>query len=190
MPKLNELDDIIKTIQDGQDDKAVEIADLADLTIGERCYVALSTGRYDLLPDGLDPVEAWRRLNWSWQDRVARWRKWPEALAEHARMLSDTRKIIACCVRLGLHNSDEKDLPLGDAICQSIENLYETLQDYGRHDPGCSAEIDESKYPCKCGWKQKREQIFGVYEPAKQDTEPAYSACQVRGASSYHSAVS
>ncbi len=44
---------------------------------------------------------------------------------------------------------------------QIIEDLRETLREYGRHDPGCSAEIDEAKYRCRCGWTRERKRIFG-----------------------------
>jgi len=154
-----DLDQIIEEIRRGD----VEIGDttVSGLSDGEKCYIALATGQYYLLPADTDPIEAWHRLDWPWKDRVARWRGWPGSYADEERLKADAVRIIACCTRLGLHETEGKDLPLGDAICQGIEDLRETLREYGRHDPGCSAEIDETKYRCRCGWKRERERIFG-----------------------------
>ena len=38
--------------------------------------------------------------------------------------------------------------------------VLEALREYGRHDPGCSAEIDEERYPCKCGWTRVRRRML------------------------------
>ncbi|MBK1727097.1 hypothetical protein [Halorhodospira neutriphila] len=54
----------------------------AGLSVGERCYVALAAGRYDLLPAAYaDPVEAWHRLDVSWRAAVCQARGWPEEWA-------------------------------------------------------------------------------------------------------------
>ncbi len=47
-----DLDQIIKAIRSGE---AVGIGGMSN---GERCYIALATGRYDLLPADTDPIEA------------------------------------------------------------------------------------------------------------------------------------
>ncbi|MBK1735577.1 hypothetical protein CKO15_09830 [Halorhodospira abdelmalekii] len=52
------------------------------LSTGERCYVALATGCYELLPIGYrDPLEAWHRLDGHWQAAVCQARGWPLAWA-------------------------------------------------------------------------------------------------------------
>jgi len=47
-----------------------------------------------------------------------------------------------------------------EVLINKWESLREALKEYGRHDPGCSAEISEVKYRCRCGWKRAREQLF------------------------------
>lgn len=55
---------------------------VAGLSAGERCYVALAAGRYELLPRGYaDPIEAWSRLDAPWRAAVCRARGWPEEWA-------------------------------------------------------------------------------------------------------------
>jgi len=71
------LDDMVQSIRDGACTKSVGV-----LSSGERCYVALAAGRYDLLPDGdADPIEAWYRLDSDWRAGVCQWRAWPETYA-------------------------------------------------------------------------------------------------------------
>jgi hypothetical protein len=53
------------------------------LTTGERCFVALASRHYDLLPaDYADPIEAWHRLDCERQRLVCEWRGWPNCYAE------------------------------------------------------------------------------------------------------------
>ena len=48
------------------------------LSTGERCYVALAAGRYDLLLATCeDPIEAWHRLDTRWRGEICRRRGWP-----------------------------------------------------------------------------------------------------------------
>jgi hypothetical protein len=54
---------------------------LHGLSDGERCFVALAAGRYGLLRDPEDPVEAWHRLPPHWRAEVCAWRGWPEEWA-------------------------------------------------------------------------------------------------------------
>ncbi len=57
-------------------------ASIGPLSTGERCYVALAAGCYDLLPAAYDdPIEAWQRLNPDWRLAVCEWRGWPENYA-------------------------------------------------------------------------------------------------------------
>ena len=71
------LDDLVQSIRNGSGAESVGV-----LSTGERCYVALAVGRYDLLPhDDADPIEAWYRLDVDWRAGVCRWRCWPESYA-------------------------------------------------------------------------------------------------------------
>jgi len=128
-----DLDQIIEEIRRGD----VEIGDttVSGLSDGEKCYIALATGQYYLLPADTDPIEAWHRLGWRWRMRVAEWRGWPIGWI------------------FELMNAEE--------LWQDYRVIREALREYGRHDPGCSADMDEEKYPCKCGWTLKRMGIFG-----------------------------
>lgn len=65
--------------------KVVEAASAAEASLlagglseGERCYVALASGCYELLPISFeDPLEAWHRLDGYWQSAVCKARGWP-----------------------------------------------------------------------------------------------------------------
>lgn len=57
--------------------RAGESLPVGHLSAGERCYLALASGRYELLAAGYDPIEAWHRLDSDWRRRVCRWRGWP-----------------------------------------------------------------------------------------------------------------
>ncbi|MEJ2406556.1 MAG: hypothetical protein P8171_20130 [Candidatus Thiodiazotropha sp.] len=73
-----QLDEMVLAILSGRDDTFVGI-----LSTGERCYVALATGRYDLLPGNYaDPIEAWNRLDAELRTLVCRWRNWPDSYAK------------------------------------------------------------------------------------------------------------
>jgi hypothetical protein len=37
-----------------------------------------------------------------------------------------------------------------------LERLEKALREYGRHSHGCSADHDEAKYVCRCGWIEER----------------------------------
>ena len=55
------------------------------LSTGERCYVALAAGRYDLLLATCeDPIEAWHRLDTRWRGEICRRRGWPAEWAVYA----------------------------------------------------------------------------------------------------------
>mgnify|MGYP006300873079 FL=1 len=70
---MNErLDAIVQRLGTG---RAPEIG---PLSTGERAYVALAAGRYDLLPRAYaDPIEAWHRLAPEWRRAVCARRGWP-----------------------------------------------------------------------------------------------------------------
>ena len=72
------LDGMVLAILNGNDDTFVGV-----LSTGERCFVALATGRYDLLPGNYaDPIEAWNRLDAELRPLVCRWRSWPDSYAQ------------------------------------------------------------------------------------------------------------
>jgi hypothetical protein len=72
------LDRMVQTILNENDDAFVGV-----LSTGERCFVALATGRYDLLPGNYaDPIEAWNRLDAELRPLVCRWRGWPDGYAQ------------------------------------------------------------------------------------------------------------
>jgi hypothetical protein len=53
------------------------------LSTGERCFVALASNRYDLLPASYaDPIEAWNRLEPDLRRQVCEWRGWPNRYAQ------------------------------------------------------------------------------------------------------------
>lgn len=71
------LDDLVETIRADGNVERVGV-----LSTGERCYVALATNRYDLLPANYaDPIEAWYRLEPDLRASVASWRGWPSSYA-------------------------------------------------------------------------------------------------------------
>jgi hypothetical protein len=75
-----QLDEMVLVILRGRDDTFVGL-----LSPRERCYVALATGRYDLLPGNYaDPIEAWFGLDGELRTRVCRWRSWPDSYAQVA----------------------------------------------------------------------------------------------------------
>lgn len=64
---------LVERIANGGDTDALGV-----LSTGERCYVALASNRYDLLPTSyVDPIEAWHRLDGEWRGGVCAWRGWP-----------------------------------------------------------------------------------------------------------------
>lgn len=80
------LEDIIATLRRG-----VSLGKEADLigvlSTGERCFVALSIRRLDLLPVAYaNPIEAWHRLDSDWQRGVCRHNDWPESWASTTRL--------------------------------------------------------------------------------------------------------
>lgn len=76
---MNErLDNLVQLLCNGGDADAVGV-----LSTGERCYVALASNRYDLLPTSYaDPIEAWNRLGLAEQLTVCDWRGWPKSYAK------------------------------------------------------------------------------------------------------------
>ena len=73
-----ELDVIVGRVRRGDAGMAEARREIGTLSAGQRCYIALASGCYDLLPDTFDAVEAWHRLDSVWQHAVCRWRGWPE----------------------------------------------------------------------------------------------------------------
>lgn len=72
------LDGMVQTILNGKDESFVGV-----LSTGERCFVALASKRYDLLPANYaDPIEAWHRLDGEWRRLVCEWRGWPNSYAQ------------------------------------------------------------------------------------------------------------
>ncbi len=76
---MNErLDTLAEAILAGKDDGFVGV-----LSTGERCFLALATARYDLLPTAyVDPIEAWHRLDQDWRGAICSWRGWPDRIAD------------------------------------------------------------------------------------------------------------
>ena len=59
--------------------------DPGPVSTGERCYIALASGCYNLLTDPADPIEAWFRLPPYYRAAVCRWRGWPKEWADPSR---------------------------------------------------------------------------------------------------------
>lgn len=68
-------------------------AELAGMSSGEVCYIALAARRYDLLASHVDPLEAWYRLPPEWRAAVCRWRGWPEEWGGPAREEMELRRV-------------------------------------------------------------------------------------------------
>ena len=69
---------LVKQVLDNDVEKLV-----SGLSSGERCFVALSANRYDLLPSFYrDPIKAWHRLDKQQQVGVCVWRGWPRQYVE------------------------------------------------------------------------------------------------------------
>ncbi len=63
---------------------------VSGLSSDERCFVALSANRYDLLPSFYrDPIKAWHRLDKQQQAGVCVWRGWPRAYVAAATEQKD-----------------------------------------------------------------------------------------------------
>jgi hypothetical protein len=166
-----ELENLVEAIRGGQAN------DIGAFSTSEQCYIALAANRYDLLPSGFqDPIEAWLRLDQNWQRAVCNWRGWSAQCdaAGAGEKIAAAIKIVARCATLGIHDFTRSQatrpgkLGFAEDVCEGLETLMtereslrETLKAYGRHDPGCSADINEAKYRCRCGWKHEREQLFG-----------------------------
>lgn len=78
---------------------------IEQLTLQERCYVALSAPRYEYLPEQCpDPVEAWHHLNAEQQLDVCYHRGWPEEWVweDTARPLADLAGAWAALTEAGV----------------------------------------------------------------------------------------
>jgi len=72
------LDSMVQAIINGKDTSFIRV-----LSTGERCFVALASRRYDLLPGNYnDPIEAWNRLDGPLRRQVCEWRGWPDSYAQ------------------------------------------------------------------------------------------------------------
>lgn len=78
---------------------------------------------------------------------------------------ADCGRHIGTFVRLGKRQDTEVEIhacyhkDTYDHIQEQAERmkeLEELLVEYGRHQPGCSAQYDDKKYPCRCGWDRER----------------------------------
>lgn len=118
------LEQIIDALRRGVD--PAEEADLVGvLSTGERCFVALSARRLDLLPMAYHhPVEAWHRLDSDWQRGVCRHNDWPESWASTTRLeiAVDLHRLRMALDAAGIPAST---LPGADAIAERLQYLIE-----------------------------------------------------------------
>lgn len=140
------LDSIAQQVAPARSDEAAQ-----GLSTGERCYVALASGRYDLLPAAYpDPIEAWFRLEEDWRRGVCFQRNWPldwarpRIVIDDQRWWEESRRAIRFQVE--------------------CESLWDLVQRYGHHTSDCPARHDEEYFTCYCGWKNEREEARNSME--------------------------
>ena len=89
----------------------------------------------------------------------------PDRLSERAELINGVD--YGACLLCGAEPGCDIDCPLCRVISR-LDRLRALLREYGRHQPGCSAEFNalpemagKTPYRCRCGWDEARKELEG-----------------------------